>query len=198
MARPQKAGIDYFPVDVTFFTDSRIESLVSLHGASAPSVYLYLVCKAYSEYGYYLPITRSTLAVCAKNLNMSQDAVKAIFSDCMNFGLFDVRSMREHEIVTSAEIQSNYQEACKARGKRRLVSVRSDYWLLSQASTCSWVLICDVNTDEKTQGLLHKVDELRKAINKSNLKVTGNESNINYDAVSKYLEMDFEKYSDEL
>ena len=40
MSRPPKAGIDYFPLDVDFFTDKKIRILKARYGADGIAIYL--------------------------------------------------------------------------------------------------------------------------------------------------------------
>ena len=54
MARPQKEGLDYFPLDVDFFSNRKIKALMGRFGAQGVTYYLYLLCEIYREHGYYL------------------------------------------------------------------------------------------------------------------------------------------------
>ena len=53
MARPRKRGLDYFPFDVTFFSDKKIRILKSRFGADGIEIYIYLLCEIYKE-GYFI------------------------------------------------------------------------------------------------------------------------------------------------
>ena len=43
MPRPQKEGLDYFPLDVTFFSDPKIKILKARYGVDGIAVYIYLL-----------------------------------------------------------------------------------------------------------------------------------------------------------
>ena len=54
MARPQKTGLDYFPLDVGFYRDVKVRKLMrSNGGGKALAVYVVLLCNIY-ENGYYM------------------------------------------------------------------------------------------------------------------------------------------------
>lgn len=54
MARPQKEGLEYFSLDVDFFSDRKIKILKGRFGADGVTYYLYLLCEIYKGHGYYL------------------------------------------------------------------------------------------------------------------------------------------------
>lgn len=52
MPRPCKTGLDYFPLDVDFFTNKKIKNLRRAHGSTGVLTYLNLLCRVYKN-GYY-------------------------------------------------------------------------------------------------------------------------------------------------
>ena len=56
MARPQKEGLEYFSLDVDFFSDRKIKILKGRFGADGITYYLYLLCEIYKGHGYYLDV----------------------------------------------------------------------------------------------------------------------------------------------
>ena len=56
MARPQKEGLEYFSLDVDFFSDRKIKILKGRFGADGITYYLYLLCEIYKGHGYYLEV----------------------------------------------------------------------------------------------------------------------------------------------
>ena len=51
MARPNKKGLDYFPVDVDMFEGDDVALITSEFGAKADSVLIRLLCRIYKN-GY--------------------------------------------------------------------------------------------------------------------------------------------------
>ena len=52
MARPIKQGLDYFPIDVNFFSNKKVKNLRRARGMIGVLTYLNLLCRIY-ENGYY-------------------------------------------------------------------------------------------------------------------------------------------------
>ena len=77
MPRPQKAGIDYFPLDVNFFADKKVKILKARYGADGVAIYLYLLCEIYRA-GYYIKFDDDALFITSDDLGMSPDKVKQV------------------------------------------------------------------------------------------------------------------------
>lgn len=54
MARPKKQGIDYFPLDVNFFSDVKIRKIARACGSQSTSILICLLCNIYKDNGYYI------------------------------------------------------------------------------------------------------------------------------------------------
>ena len=55
MSRTQVQGIEFFPLDVDFFSDKKIKILKARYGADGITVFLYVLCQIYRE-GYYTKV----------------------------------------------------------------------------------------------------------------------------------------------
>lgn len=55
MARPQKTGLQYFPLDCGFFSNRKVKALRRAHGQIGLLAYLNVLCKIYAN-GYYLKV----------------------------------------------------------------------------------------------------------------------------------------------
>ena len=193
MARPVKSGIDYFPMDVSFFSDSKIESLISTHGASAPLVYLYVISKGYEENGYFFTVQRTSAHIIAKNLMLEVGYVEAVIRECLNVGLFDFDLYSVHKLLTSVKMQKVYQEAVKARSKRRTIHVDAELWLLTIGETASWVIVGSVpggRIDKKSSNASGKKKKNDRA-------ATGNEHGYDYSLLEPLLTASFDEFNDE-
>ena len=196
MARPRKDGIDYFPVNVSFFSNSCVESLIATHGCNAPSVYLFILCKAYEEKGYYFELKRTSTAVIAKNLLIDKEYVDAVISECLGLGLFDLGIYNDFKVLTSLDIQRNFQVACKARGKRRHIDVDPYLWLLEVRDTAAYISIGGVYGGAvEVQGEDVGVKKKRKS---KGIVKTGTEIQYDYDELREVLTVDFSKYTNDV
>lgn len=197
MARPRKDGIDYFPVNVSFFSNSCVESLIATHGCNAPSVYLFILCKAYEEKGYYFELKRTSTAVIAKNLLIDKEYVDAVISECLGLGLFDLGIYNDFKVLTSLDIQRNFQVACKARGKRRHIEVDPYLWLLEVRDTAAYISIGGVYggaVEVQGEDVGVKKRGKKGAVSR---KVTGNEHGYDYEKLEVLLTADFDEFKDD-
>lgn len=142
MARPQKAGIDYFPLDVDFFEDDKIALLMGEHGAMGAMVYLRLLCLIYKDNGYFYRWTDSTSALTAKRIGVgcTKDKVELIVRSCVRWSLFDNTLFDMSGVLTSVGIQRRYlsairERARKAAAKGRQITVDAQLWLLDEIET---------------------------------------------------------------
>ena len=89
MARPIKAGIDYFPLDVRFFDDRKIKELRGKFGADSITLYIYLLCLIYEDNGYYLKLDDGFNYVVSADLQMSSEKIGQIINFLCERSLFD-------------------------------------------------------------------------------------------------------------
>ena len=53
MARPIKVNLDFFPFDVKFFADEKLDDVQNEYGPLGEAIYLRLLCFIYGNKGYY-------------------------------------------------------------------------------------------------------------------------------------------------
>lgn len=133
MSRPQKSGIDYFPFDVTFFSDSKIKILKARYGVDGITIYLYFLCEIYRA-GYYLQLNDDSIYIISDDLKMSPEKVKQVLKFLLERSLFDNTLFQSDTILTSAGIQRRFQLAIRERAKKNPMEVRG-FWLLSEEET---------------------------------------------------------------
>ena len=75
MARPQKEGLEYFSLDVDFFSDRKIKILKGRFGADGITYYLYLLCEIYKGHGYYLEVDEDFDYITSSELGMSPEKI---------------------------------------------------------------------------------------------------------------------------
>ena len=141
MARPRKDGVDYFPFDVDFFSDSKVKIVRSRYGSDGVEVYIYLLCEIYRDKGYYLQCNEDTDCLIASDLGMSIDKVGQIKAYLLGRSLFDNTLFRSAEVLSSRGIQRRFQQAVKGRAVKNPVVVREDLWLLDESETESFIKV---------------------------------------------------------
>ena len=126
MARPRKAGLSYFPLDVDILeADYRITDLYDRYGPRGFTVYITLLCMIYRE-GYYLEIPMQSLerqlGRVLGNRWFDKRILPEVIGFCGELGLFD-KGLLQQGVLTSAGIQRRYQEATK-RNKTQIRKYR--------------------------------------------------------------------------
>ena len=115
MARPEKKGLDYFPLDVNFMHDRKVRRVCRAHGNLGMCVVIYLFCGLYRENGYYLLWDEDVCFDIADGVGaVSPREVQAVVDDCLAAGLFDTSLYGSCSILTSVAIQKRFK-MCSAR-----------------------------------------------------------------------------------
>lgn len=117
MARPQKRGLDYFPVDVDFFDDPRTIAIAQKFGSEGISMLMCLMCNIYKN-GYYVEWNDFFRLKMVRDLgNVPEERINQILVQLIEWGIFDKAVFEEHQVLTSEEIQLRYKEL-RQRAKR--------------------------------------------------------------------------------
>lgn len=141
MARPIKKGLDYFPLDVNFFSNKKIKVLKSRFGADGVVIYLYILCEAYKENGYYAKNDDDFVDVVADDLNMSGEKVGQVINFLCGRSLLDSKLFVSDKVLTSHGIQTRFQSAIKSRAAKVATEVKGKYWVLSKNETLPYVKV---------------------------------------------------------
>lgn len=147
MARPQKIGLDYFPLDVDIDQDDKVAIIEAQHGVLGFTVIIKLLMKVYSE-GYYYDWTEKEQILFSKRINVGINEVNVIINDWIKWGLFDEGLFKEHKILTSKGIQYRYFEAVK---RRQRVEIVREFLLSDEniAKSYNNLVIVSINEDEE-------------------------------------------------
>lgn len=143
MARPQKKGLDYFPLDVDLFADQKIKILKSRFGTDGIAIYIYLLCEIYKN-GYYIKMDEDYEYVLKDDLNLNDNVVSQIMEFLFNRSLLVRKLVKSDTFITSKAVQRRFQEAIKLRKKP--VIVKPDLWLLSEEETLGCIKV-NINPD---------------------------------------------------
>ena len=109
--RPTKQGIDYFPMDVDFFTDVKIRKIVRACGPQSTSILICLLCNIYKDNGYYILWDEDLPFVIADIVGVSEGAVQEVMLKALQVGFFDNELYDKHRILTSSGIQKRFLNA---------------------------------------------------------------------------------------
>ncbi len=133
MARPNKIGLDYFPVDTEF--EPKINSICAiiesknreLHRATVIGTLL-LLWQAVYKNGYYLEFDEDILITFAvRECGLGFDDFTLILETFISKGIFDKTLYEKHKILTSKGLQKQYLNIAK----RRSVEIEKRYSLLN-------------------------------------------------------------------
>jgi len=153
MARTNKIGIDYFPFDVDFFNDEKIEFTSARFGIKGEIIAIRLLCKIYRN-GYYTDWNEDESTLLAKRAGdgITPSLVSDIVNELVKRGFFNKSLLDRFKILTSKGIQTRYFEATK---RYKQVDVIRDF------------LLVDVSEIENVN------------INEINVNINSNDDNIN-------------------
>lgn len=111
MARPQKSGIDYFPLDVYMEQDDKIALIEAKYGIVGFGVIIKLYKKVYANKGYYYEWNDRNEILFTKYAGVDQEQLKDIIKDSLEWEIFDKKIFNKYQILTSKRIQKTYLDA---------------------------------------------------------------------------------------
>ena len=145
MARTNKSGLDYFPLDVNM--DEKIELIEAKYGIIGFGVVIKLFQTIYKN-GYFADVSEERILLFKKRINVDIDVINAIIKDCIKWELFDGKLHKKYSILTSHGIQKIYIEATK---RRKEVELFKQYLLVNVNNLEDNVNIIPLNTRNGTQ-----------------------------------------------
>jgi len=124
-----KTGLSYFPFDIDFFQDDKIQLISAEFQTRGEIVIIRLLCKIY-QHGYYYKCTDDEIALLARSIGDGSRAsdVREIILAAIKRRIFDQSLFENYQILTSAGIQKRYVEAIS---RRKIVEMKSDYLLIN-------------------------------------------------------------------
>lgn len=176
MPRPQKDGIDYFPLDVNFFSDPKIKILKARYGVDGVAVYVYLLCEIYRA-GYYLQLNEDSAYIISDDLKMSAEKVMQIMNFLLERSLLDSKLFQSDKVLTSAGIQRRFQLAVRERAKKNHIEIKG-FWLLSEAETEPFIKVNPIlNKSQKNEDYSGKNDGYSRELSLKESKVNKSKGN---------------------
>lgn len=133
MSRTKDNSLDYFPLDVTFFSDRRIRRLQARFGSDGPMFLIYIFCRCYGGNGYYLDANNDFYEDAAIDIGCSVEKIGLMLNYLFDRSLLDSKSFNTVKVLTSHGIQAQYQKSKK--GCKRDVVVDETLWVLDSEET---------------------------------------------------------------
>ena len=121
MARPNKEGLDYFPIDCKM--DDKVYMVEVELGLEGFALFVKLLMKIYNE-NYYIEWTERKAKIFAKQNNTDINNVNTLINVCFNENLLNKKLYKKYQILTSNGIQKRYFHSIK---NRKDISVIKEY-----------------------------------------------------------------------
>ena len=123
--RTGKTGLDYFPLDVDFFDDPKVEFVTAKYGIIGENVSIKLLCRIYRN-GYFLPWGEDETLIFAKRAGneITYDIVAGVIQELVKREFFSKDHFSTYSILTSNGIQKRFLEATK---RRKQVAIYREY-----------------------------------------------------------------------
>lgn len=115
MARPLKSGIDYFPLDVNFFSDIKTRKILKACGPQSVVVLINLLCTIYKDEGYYMTWDEDVGFLTADEIGVKESLVHEVIKKAIGVDFFDQSLFKKYKILTSLGIQKRYLGATARR-----------------------------------------------------------------------------------
>lgn len=140
VSRPRKQGLEYFSLDVDFFSDKKIKILKARYGRDGITIYLYLLCEIYKGNGYYLKWDDDYKFILAGELNLTDGLIEQVLKFLVERSLFDDTLFYSDTILTSPTIQKRFQRAVKERAKKNPLKIER-FWILTEEETEPYIKV---------------------------------------------------------
>jgi hypothetical protein len=124
MARPNKQGVDYFPLDVHL--DDKFKFIEIKYKLEGFAILIKLMQKIYSC-GYWYKWTEDEALLFSDELRTDFDLVQKVVNECLDRDVFSKELYESYNILTSKGIQKRYKEIVR---RRKDVDVTDDYLLI--------------------------------------------------------------------
>ncbi len=166
MAAPKKYNLNYFPFEVGFFEDDKIELIEAEFGHKGIIIAIKLLCKIYRENGYYYQWGDDQCLLFAKKAGdgIVPKLVTEVVQGLVKRSFFDERVFNSFGILTSKGIQERYSEALK---RAKEVAIIQDY-LCENVNLQENVTLIALNVTETNENvtITPQIKEKKKKVNK--------------------------------
>lgn len=130
MARPTKAGLDYFELDCQL--EEKVRLIQAEFGLKGFAIVVKLYQKIYGEFGYYCEWNEDSLLLFMSENGVSscdeKNLISEVVSACIRRNIFSETLFHQFSILTSEGVQRRY---LNATSRRERVELKKEYLLLS-------------------------------------------------------------------
>lgn len=137
LARPQKEGLDYFPLDTDADQDDKLYYIEAKYGLVGFALVIKLLMKIYNNSYYKLWGEKETI-IFAKQTSADINVINNLINDCINESFFNKNLYEKYHILTSSGIQKRYLKACE---RRTSVEMYSDFILIDPGNYKNLVIV---------------------------------------------------------
>lgn len=132
MARPTRSGVDYFPLDATFFQDKNVRLIEAEFGEKGSMILLRTLCELYRTGGYCMKWDSDSALLMSADMAGRGGAtiVSEVVEKCVERGIFDRGVYESYGVLTSRGIQRQYIRIVGCTRDR--ISIIEEYWLLDE------------------------------------------------------------------
>lgn len=127
MARPQKQGLDYFPLDTNIDQDDKVIIIIAKYGMQGFGILVKLLMEIYKN-GYFYPWAEKEQIIFSSRVSVDINTVSELVNDCIKWGLFNQEMYEKHQALTSKGIQERF---LLAAARRVNVTINDDIKLVS-------------------------------------------------------------------
>ena len=143
MARPVKQGLDYFPFDVDFFEDEKLEAISGEFGIKGELTAVKLLCAIYRNGYFVLWCDLLRMKLLKRLPGVTAELLDQIVRRLVRWGFFDKSLFDSANVLTSPGIQKRFAEATA----RRHVTDNRPHWLLDSGKKANEIAQEFVNDD---------------------------------------------------
>lgn len=163
MARPNKQGAEYFPLDVHL--DDKFKFIEIKYKLEGFAIIIKLLQKVYS-YGYWYKWTDDEALLFSDEIRADYELVNKVVNEAISRGIFDQELHEKYNILTSKGIQKRYKEIVR---RRKDVEVTEEYLLVDDVFGVN----DDINPSSSVQ---NDVKSTQSKVKESKKKVKEKES----------------------
>lgn len=120
MSRPIKDGLEYFPHDTDAASDEKVEAIMSVHGPAGYAFYFILLERIYKTTPPEVDLSKPAIrAMLARKICLTLEQFEAILETALDLGLFDQKTYRQRQVLTSPGAQKRHEAVEAMRQKWR-------------------------------------------------------------------------------
>lgn len=152
MARPTKAGLDYFELDCQL--EEKVKLIQAEYGLKGFAIVVKLYQRIYGGFGYYCEWNEDSLLLFMSENGVSsrdeKNLIREIVLACIRRDIFSEKLFKQFGILTSCGVQRRYLNATSRREK---VEMKKEYLLISVGKNNKNVVTNSVNVNKNSNNV---------------------------------------------